>query len=118
MEVTKQENRQLEPTWTQNQHSMQWISIMLKTEVADLKLNAKIELSSVVSHLMPVGKPQFLDVVKYPKITDLVKDHGRAKMHKVIFLMVKDFCSSMNVVRNMNDDQMIEAAGMLIDEAD
>ncbi|MBK7885497.1 MAG: hypothetical protein IPJ81_18160 [Chitinophagaceae bacterium] len=32
--------------------------------------------------------------------------------------MIKDFCSSLNVVRNMNEDQMIEAAAMLLDECE
>lgn len=32
--------------------------------------------------------------------------------------MVKDLSSSINVVRNMNEDQMIEAAAMLLDECD
>ncbi len=91
---------------------------MLKLEIPEQKLDGKMELATVVSDLMPAGKPDFLQVVKYPKIVDLVKDYGRGKMQKILFLMVKDFCSSTNVVRNMNEEQMIEAAAMLIDEAD
>jgi len=97
---------------------MQLIDTLLKLEVPESKFDAKIELSQCVSGLMPAGKPEFLELVKYPKIVDLVKEHGRGKILKVLFLMVKDFCSSMNVVRNMNEDQMIETASMLIDEAD
>lgn len=77
-----------------------------------------MELVAMSSDLMPAGKPEFLSVIKYPKITDLVAEHGKKTMLKVLFLLVKDFCSSMNVVRNMNEDQMIEVASMLIDEAD
>lgn len=76
-----------------------------------------MELAERVSDLMPEGRPRFLEIVKYPKLTDLVKQEGRMKMHTVLFLMIKDFCASINVVRNMNEDQMIEAAAMLLDEA-
>jgi hypothetical protein len=91
---------------------------MLQMEIPEKKTEAKMELMARVSELMPAGKPDFLSMVKYPKVVDLVKEHGRMKIHTVLFLMVKDFCSSMNVVRNMNEDQMIEVAAMLIDEAD
>lgn len=67
---------------------------------------------------MPSGKPTFLEVIQYPMIKDLTQEHGKKTMMKVLFLMVKDFCSSMNVVRNMNEDQMIESSAMLLDECD
>lgn len=67
---------------------------------------------------MPAGKPTYLEVVKYPKIIDLAREHGKSVMIKVLFLLVKDFCGSLNVVRNMNEDQMIECAAMLLDECD
>lgn len=65
---------------------------------------------------MPKGKADFLSVIKYPMIKSLVAEKGRNYMHKVLFLLVKDFCNSFNVVRNMNEDQMIEAANMLLEE--
>lgn len=77
-----------------------------------------MELVSLTGGLMPAGKPAFLEVVKYPMIRDLVEQNGKKTMLKVIFLLVKDFCNSINVVRNMNEDQMIEAGAMLIDECD
>lgn len=77
-----------------------------------------MELVSISGQLMPAGKPSFLEMIKYPKIQSLVEQHGRKTILKVIFLLVKDFCASLNVVRNMNEDQMIEAAAMLLDECD
>lgn len=77
-----------------------------------------MELLAMAGDLMPEGKPTFLEVVKYPMIKKLVDDLGKKTMMKVLFLLVKDFCSSMNVVRNMNEDQMIESAAMLLDECD
>lgn len=68
--------------------------------------------------LMPAGKPTYLQVIQYPMVKQLVQDNGNKTMLKVLFLLVKDFCASMNVVRNMNEDQMIESAAMLIDECD
>ncbi len=49
-------------------------------------------------------------------IRDLINEHGKKTMLKVLFLLIKDFCNSINVVRNINEDQMIEAAAVLIDE--
>src|SRR5205085_8339473 len=71
---------------------------------------------NLTSSLMPAGNANFLDVIKYPMIISLVRDHGKKRMLKVIYLLVRDFCSSLNVVRNMNQDQMIEAASMLTEE--
>lgn len=65
---------------------------------------------------MPQGKPNYLEMVNYPMIKQLVHQNGMPMMHKVLFLLVKDFCASMNVVRNMNEEQMIESASMLLDE--
>lgn len=70
----------------------------------------------MASELMPGGKPRYLDVIHFPMIRDLVKSEGKKKMLAVLVIMVKDLCSSLNVVRNMNEDQMIEAAAMLLDE--
>lgn len=77
-----------------------------------------MELVMLTNDLMPAGKPKFMDVVKYPKISNLVASEGRKRMLTIMVLMVKDFCTSMNVVRNMNEDQMIESANMLLEECD
>lgn len=85
-------------------------------EIPEQREEAKMELISATRELMPAGKPSFLEVVKYPMISELVVSQGQRTMLKIMFLLVKDFCNSVNVVRNMNDDQMIEAASMLLDE--
>ncbi len=82
------------------------------------KAEAKMELIMITSDLMPAGKPSFLEVVKYPMIKTLIETEGKKKMLAIIVLMVKDFCGSLNVVRNMTEDQMIEAGVMLLDECD
>jgi hypothetical protein len=76
----------------------------------------KLELATVVGELMPAGKPDLLGVIKYPMVGELIKQEGRNAMLKIVFVLVKNFCSSFNVVRNMNEDQMLEAAAMLLDE--
>lgn len=80
--------------------------------------NAKMELITTVMDLMPEGKPKFLEVIKYPKIADIVKVEGRKNTLFIISLIVRNFCSSINVVRNMNEDQIIETAAMLLNECD
>lgn len=68
--------------------------------------------------LMPAGKPRFTDVIMYPTIASLVQQEGKKRLLAVLVLMVKDFCSSMNVVRNMTEDQMLETGAMLLEECD
>lgn len=101
----------------QAQHSKKLIQCLAKLEVPALKSEAKIELLTITNDLMPKGKPDLLGVVRFPQIQELVKSEGKKTMLKVIFLLVKDFCGSMNFVRNMNEDQMIEAASMLLEES-
>lgn len=79
---------------------------------------AKMELMVKTSELMPGGSPDFLTVVKYPMIKDVVKIQGHKPTLAVLSIMVKDFSASINVVRNLNEDQVIEIAGMLLDECD
>jgi hypothetical protein len=82
----------------------------------DTRMNGKMELLSVINDLMPAGVPNFLDVVKYPKISELIVSHGHAAVLLMVSVLVRDFCGSLNVVRNMNEDQIIEAASMLVSE--
>lgn len=77
---------------------------------------AKTELVSITSELMPDGKPAFPLLRQLPPIKALLGQYGRKHMLKVLLLMVKDLCSSVNAVRNMNEWQMIEAAAYLLDE--
>lgn len=98
-----------------NQSSQKLIQCLIQLETPK-RSEAKMDLMVRCGELMPNGNPDFLAVVKYPMIKGLILSEGKKKMLAVVTLLVKDFCSSMNVVRNMNEDQMIEAAGMLIDE--
>ena len=83
------------------------------------KMKAKLELVVLTSELMPNGKPNFLSVIKYPMIKSLITTtEGKMRLMGIVTLLIKDFCSSFNVVRNMNENQMIEAASMLLDECD
>ena len=104
-------------TLAPSMRSQQLISSMLKLEVPELKTAGKMELMEITSQLMPGGKPNFREVIRYQKIADMVATEGKPKLHKLIFLMVKDFCNSLNIVRNMNSDQMVEAASMLLEES-
>ena len=89
----------------------------LGTEDNEARMQAKMALISRISELMPSGKPKFQDIRQYPSIVALQHEIGSEKMHMVMLLLVQDFCRSINVVRNMNEDQMIECSAMLLDEA-
>ncbi len=69
---------------------------------------------------MPGGIPSFREIRNYPAICQMVRSGEISENHMttILFVMVKDLCSSVNVVRNMNEDQMIEAASMLLNECD
>jgi hypothetical protein len=71
---------------------------------------------AVVNQLMPAGKPDYLGMVKYPKISDLIQVQGEPRILLIISIMIRDFCASFNVVRNMNEDQILESAVMLMTE--
>lgn len=67
---------------------------------------------------MPKGVPNLLGVIKYPTIEQLGQEIGKKRVLLMILALVRDMCDSLNVVRNMSEDQMIEAASMLLDESD
>lgn len=101
-----------------HQHSLKLIQCLSRLEGEETKTLAKMELMSITSELMPGGKPKFLEVVKYPAIAKLATLYGKKTIRKALYLMVKDLCSSLNIAHNMNEDQVIEAAAMLLDECD
>lgn len=65
---------------------------------------------------MPAGKPDLIGVVKYPTIAQHLETVPRKNIRAVLFFLVNDFCKSVNVVRNMTEDQMIDTASFLLDE--
>lgn len=77
---------------------------------------AKMELELATRQLMPGGQVNYRDIPKYPSITQLMPIVGLPNMHKILMMLIYDFCRSVNVVRNMDEAQMIEAAGYLLDE--
>ena len=110
-------NNQLAQMSAPAQSSQKLLQCLIKLETAE-RSEAKMELVLMTNELMPKGKPDLAGVVKYPMIQDLIKTEGKRKMLAVLVLMVKDFCASMNVVRNMNEEQMIEAGAMLLEECE
>lgn len=96
--------------------SQKLMQCLISLELPEMRSDAKMELVLAVNTLMPEGRPDYLGMRKYEPIRDLVQKEGKKKMLAVLVLMVKDFCSSINVVRNMTEDQMIEAAAMLLEE--
>ncbi|HEX7844361.1 MAG TPA: hypothetical protein VF476_01095, partial [Chitinophagaceae bacterium] len=70
--------------------------------------------------MMPEGKPNFEPIRYLPTITELCKEwsDGRKKMRLVLTMMVQNFAKSINVVRNLTEDQAIEIASFLLDESD
>lgn len=65
---------------------------------------------------MPEGKPDFPSIRNYKTISQLIAEEGKNKMLKAVMMLVRDFASGINVVRNINEDQAIEIAFMLINE--
>lgn len=99
-------------------HSQNLVSCLINLQSGDDKSRAttKMELVGIVSDLMPRGVPMLAETKKYPTIASMAPQLTKKVLRTVLLAMVRDFCSSMNVVRNMNEDQMIEAACMLLDE--
>lgn len=105
-----------------HQRSLQLMQYLINVEIAANTKNekaigkAKMELVIATGEMMPGGKPAFKELLKLPPIQVLHQQYGRKHMLKVLMLMVKDLCQSLNVVRNMDEGQMIEAAAYLLDE--
>jgi len=75
-----------------------------------------LALVTATKHLMPAGVPAFNIIRERPTIAVLAKEMGEVDVAKVLYLMVKNFCDSFNVVRNMTVPQMVESASLLLDE--
>lgn len=99
--------------------SQRLINTLVELESNDetVKGIAKMELIQITRGLVPAGKPAYTEMIRYPKIKDLEEKLGQKTMMKTIFLIIRDFCASINVGKNMNADQMIEAAAILLEEA-
>lgn len=78
----------------------------------------KMNLVGITSTLMPNGNPDFKSLVKYQAIKSLIPQVGKKAIRRQLFSLIYDFCKAVNVVRNMTNDQMIEAAQMLLDECE
>lgn len=77
-------------------------------------------LVAAARDLMPAGKPDFSKIKSYPSISQLIPTVGAPTLHKLLMVLIKNYCNSVNVPegKNMNEDQIIEAAGFLLDECD
>lgn len=96
--------------------SQRLLQCLINLDVPGERSEAKMELMLVVNELMPGGKPDLLGVRKYEPIREMIQHEGKRKVLALLVILVKDFCSSLNIVRNMNEDQMIETAAMLLEE--
>lgn len=95
---------------------LQLMATLERLDKPELRTQAKLELMGVVNQLLPEGKPDYVGIVRYPKISDLIPARGYAPMLMLVSAIIRDFCASFNIVRNMNAEQIVEAAGMLLDE--
>lgn len=83
----------------------------------EARTGAKMALIEKSSQLVPQGEPAFPIIRQRPAIQVLLQEHGRKPLLKALYLLIRDFCSSVNVVRNMSEDQQLEAAAAMLDEA-
>lgn len=97
---------------------MKLMQCLGRLETEQTKGLAKMDMMARVNELMPSGNPAFRDIIHYPTIKQLEKEYGKTAMLGTLCILINDFCNSVNVVRNMNNDQVIEAAAFLLDECD
>lgn len=88
--------------------------MMLANEATEK--DGKVELVNAGIRLIPQGVVNFESLYDLQPITDLVTIHGTAKVQTLIFTLIQNFCKSFNVVRNMEQDQMIECAMVLLSD--
>lgn len=82
------------------------------------KSDNKLELAVLTSDLMPKGLPDFAQLIQCKPIAKIMQEIGKQDTAKYVLMLLQNFCSSQNVVRNMEEDQMIECAVMMVDECD
>lgn len=94
--------------------------MMLASKNEPAVLRAKKWLALEVSDMMQQGMPACRKIIKRPPLYQLLKadttKDTRKEIHTTLYLLIKDFCNSVNVVRNMDDYQMVDAATFLLDE--
>ena len=99
-------------------HSQNLAVSILKLEAPtdNEKSQAKLRLANIAMDLMPAGVVDFDKLKECAPIKSLVEGIGKTEMQTLLFLLISNFCKSINVVRNMGEDQMIECAMYLLDE--
>ena len=87
-------------------------------ENPEKRISGRIELAVISDQLIPKGEVDFALIGDFPPIATLIDDQeGRIQVHAAISMIIRNFCLSLNVVRNMNDEQIFDAAMMLISTA-
>ena len=83
-----------------------------------LEKEDKMGIAILTSQLISESsKPDYAKIRTMQAIRVLEPSIGRAETVDLIFKIVASFCSGLNVVRNMNEYQMIDTAIFLRDEA-
>ena len=111
-----EENNQIVPVLKPAVFSENLIQTLLRFDDPNQRKDAKLDFAVLVSDLMPKGVPNYLEIIRYPMIKDLLEIHSKKRMLIILVALIKDFCASINVVRNMNEEQIVEASIMLIEE--
>lgn len=75
-----------------------------------------MELIKLTDQLTPAGNPDFKMVAAMPPIKDIVSQDGPEAMLFVLSAIIRNFCASVNVVRNMSTGQILMAANTLLQE--
>lgn len=64
------------------------------------------------------GVPKFVELRRCEHLPALKTEHGSGLLRAMITVLVKAFCSQLNVVRNMNEVQIIQCANFLMKNGD
>lgn len=62
------------------------------------------------------GLPNFNIIIHKPAIKLLIDNGQKKEVSTLLTLLLKKFCNSFNVVRNMNNEQILDCVHFLIDE--
>lgn len=79
-----------------------------------LTSNNKGALLGAINEIMKAGQPDFTEIVKRERIAELRQSVGEQMLLHALFELIKNFCNKLNVARNMNEDQIIDAANTLL----
>ena len=82
----------------------------------DQHLPSQLAIATRALELMPHGEPNYASLIECSSLKEIIKSIGLPEIQTLVMTLVKNFCHSLNLVRNMSQSQVIACTLYLVDE--